>query len=57
MDALLACFTGTRPELVALEPSDVPTPKVGHFGLFRAVPGSRVWPAFERFVLGCYAAE
>ncbi len=51
--ALLACFTGTRAERIVIERGDLPAASVGHFGLFRPVPGSSVWPEFERFVLEC----
>jgi len=53
VDALLACFTGTRARRVAIEHGDLPAPRVGHLGLFRPVPGSSVWPQFERFILEC----
>jgi predicted alpha/beta hydrolase len=54
VEALLACFTGTQARRVAIERGDLPTAKVGHFGLLRRVPGSDLWPQFERFVLECY---
>jgi predicted alpha/beta hydrolase len=57
VDALLACFTGTRAGRVAFERGDLAAPKVGHFGLLRPMPGVRVWPEFERFVLDCYRAK
>lgn len=57
VDALVACFTGTRPERVALGPADVPTACIGHFGLLRETPGSYLWPSFRRFVLERYAAR
>jgi len=53
VDALLACFTGTRAKRIAIERGDLPSPSVGHLGLFRRVPGASVWPQFERFVLEC----
>jgi len=53
VDALLACFTGTRAERVRIERGELPSPNVGHFGLLRPVPGSSVWPRFRRFVLEC----
>ena len=53
VDALLACFTGTRAKRIAIERGDLPAPSVGHLGLFRRVPGASVWPQFERFVLEC----
>ncbi|HWP09369.1 MAG TPA: alpha/beta fold hydrolase [Polyangiaceae bacterium] len=57
VEALLACFTGTRAERVAIGPGELPAPRVGHFGLLRPVPGASVWPQFRRFVLECYGAE
>jgi predicted alpha/beta hydrolase len=53
VDALLACFTGTRARKVVIQRGDLPARNVGHFGLLRPVPGSHVWPDFLRFVLEC----
>jgi predicted alpha/beta hydrolase len=55
VDALLACFTGTRAERVTIGRGELPASKVGHFGLLRPRPGSSVWPRFRRFVLERYA--
>jgi predicted alpha/beta hydrolase len=52
VDALLACFTGTRVERVAIQHGDIASGKVGHLGLLRPTPGSKVWPQFLRFILG-----
>lgn len=53
VDALLACFTGTRARRVAIQRAELPAAHVGHLGLLRPVPGSSVWPEFRRFVLEC----
>ncbi|HEX2735718.1 MAG TPA: alpha/beta fold hydrolase [Polyangiaceae bacterium] len=57
VNALLDCFTGTRPTRVALQRADLATPRVGHFGLLRSTPGRLVWPDFKRFVLECQACR
>jgi predicted alpha/beta hydrolase len=36
--ALLACFTGTRPERVVIELGSLPAARVGHFDLLRPLP-------------------
>jgi predicted alpha/beta hydrolase len=48
---LLAMYPRLRPSFERVRPAEAGTPKLGHFGFFRAATGRKLWPRVLAYIL------